>query len=72
MTVTVIHVFNDLQVCICVYAGIKLKLSEEAVATAQVFYHTFVSVMDQDEYEATVSAPGISPVMSTILFPLSA
>ena len=64
MTVTVIHVFNDLQVCICVYAGIKLKLSEEAVATAQVFYHTFVSVMDQDEYEATVSAPGISPVMS--------
>ena len=36
MTVTVIHVFNDLQVCICVYAGIKLKLSEEAVATAQV------------------------------------
>jgi len=42
--------------CVCVYVGVKLKLSEEAVATAQVFYHTFVSVMDQDEYESTVSA----------------
>ena len=35
--------------------GTKLKFSEEAIATAQVFYHTFYSVMDQDDYEATVS-----------------
>ena len=35
----------------------KLKFNEEAIATAQVFYHTFYSVMDQDDYEATVSPP---------------
>ena len=37
--------------------GTKLKFSEEAIATAQVFYHTFYSVMDQGDYETTVSPP---------------
>ena len=47
-------------ICVCVSAGVRLKLSQEAIAAAQVFYLTFVSVMDQDEYESTVSPPGIS------------
>ena len=44
-----------LMICVCVSAGVRLKLSQEAIAAAQVFYLTFVSVMDQDEYETTVS-----------------
>ena len=42
-------------ICVCVSAGVRLKLSQEAIAAAQVFYLTFVSVMDQDEFESTVS-----------------
>ena len=35
--------------------GIKLKLKEEAVASACVFYHTFCSAMTESEYDQHVS-----------------
>ena len=35
-------------------AGIKLKLSEEAVSSAAVFYHTFYSVMTKENYDPNV------------------
>ena len=49
------YTLTDWQVRNCCYVGVKLKFNEEAIASAQVFYHNFYSVMDQDDYEATVS-----------------
>lgn len=34
--------------------GTKLRLSEEAMAAAAVFYHTFNSVMENGQYEDEV------------------
>ena len=36
-------------------AGLKLRFSEEAIATAAVFYHTFCSAMNAREHDHTVS-----------------
>ena len=56
-------IIMNVLICVCVSAGVRLKLSQEAIAAAQVFYLTFVSVMDQDEYETAVSPLGISPTL---------